>query len=209
MGVARVYTPKDYRLSVMMRDLAELARTTPIEASGRGCVRPMRKRMHDPRVIVAATGGVAALAAGAIGVAINSPTFAVVAGSAGVVAAIAGVALGARARQSEDRLEQAEDEIRAVRRELASINAVLQEEASRRVAEEELGSSLEETRRARRAGVRRRDRPLRREVLRGARATAGCGGPAFAAPDLGHHLRDRRDGRLRPRHALAGARRRR
>jgi (2R)-ethylmalonyl-CoA mutase len=25
MGVARVYTPKDYRLSVMMRDLAELA----------------------------------------------------------------------------------------------------------------------------------------------------------------------------------------
>ena len=32
----------------------------------------------------------------AIGVAINSPTFAVVAGSAGVVAAIAGVALGAR-----------------------------------------------------------------------------------------------------------------
>ena len=51
-----------------------------------------------------------------------------------------------RARQSEDRLEQAEDEIRAVRRELASINAVLQEEASRRVAEEELGPSLEETR---------------------------------------------------------------
>src|SRR5512140_613965 len=104
----------------------------------------MRRRMHDPRVIVAATGGVAALAAGAIGVAINSPTFAVVAGSAGVVAAIAGVALGARARQSEVRLEQAEDEIRAVRRELASINAVLQEEASRRVAEEELGSGLEE-----------------------------------------------------------------
>ncbi len=102
--------------------------------------------MDDPRVIVAATGGVAALAAGAIGVAINSPTFAVVAGSAGVVAAIAGVALGARARQSEDRLEQAEDEIRAVRRELASINAVLQEEASRKVAEEELGSGIDETR---------------------------------------------------------------
>jgi two-component system cell cycle response regulator len=107
--------------------------------------------MHDPRVIVAATGGVAALAAGAIGVAINSPTFAVVAGSAGVVAAIAGVALGARARQSEDRLEQAEDEIRAVRRELASINAVLQEEASRRAAEEELGESLEERARAEQA----------------------------------------------------------
>ena len=100
--------------------------------------------MHDPRVIVAATGGVAALAAGAVGVAINSPTFAVVAGSAGVVAAIAGVALGARARESEDRLLQAEDEIRAVRRELASINAVLQEEASRRAAEEELGQGLAE-----------------------------------------------------------------
>src|SRR5512140_832370 len=106
----------------------------------------MRRRMHDPRVTVAATGGVAALAAGAIGVWINSPTFAVVAGSAGVVAAIAGVALGARARQSEDRLEQAEDEIRAVRRELASINAVLQEEASRRVAEEELGNNDARTR---------------------------------------------------------------
>jgi two-component system, cell cycle response regulator len=106
----------------------------------------MRKQMHDPRVIVAATGGVAALAAGAVGVAINSPSFAVVAGSAGVVAAIAGVALGARARQSEDRLVQAEDEIRAVRRELASINAVLQEEASRRMAEEELGQSVEEER---------------------------------------------------------------
>ena len=26
MGVARVYTPKDYRLSIMMKDLAELAR---------------------------------------------------------------------------------------------------------------------------------------------------------------------------------------
>ncbi|MDQ1459151.1 MAG: ethylmalonyl-CoA mutase, partial [Actinomycetota bacterium] len=25
MGVARVYTPKDYRISAMMRDLAELA----------------------------------------------------------------------------------------------------------------------------------------------------------------------------------------
>jgi two-component system cell cycle response regulator len=101
----------------------------------------MRKRMHDPRVIVAASGGVAALAAGAVAVAINAPTLGVVAGAAGVVAAIAGVALGARAHQSEARLEQAEDEIRAVRRELASINAVLQEEASRRVAEEELGSA--------------------------------------------------------------------
>jgi two-component system cell cycle response regulator len=38
-------------------------------------------------------------------------------------------------------LIQAEDEIRAVRRELASINAVLQEEASRRAAEEELAEA--------------------------------------------------------------------
>ncbi len=53
---------------------------------------------------------------------------------------MAGVALGARARQSDDRLAQAEDEIRRVKRELASINAVLQEEASRRAAEAELGA---------------------------------------------------------------------
>jgi diguanylate cyclase (GGDEF)-like protein len=99
----------------------------------------MKAAMHDLRLVVAATGGVAALAAGAVGVALDSPVFAVVAGAAGVIAAIAGVALGARARRSEDRLVHAEDEIRAVRRELASINAVLQEEASRRMAEDELG----------------------------------------------------------------------
>jgi diguanylate cyclase (GGDEF)-like protein len=99
--------------------------------------------MHDPRVFVAASGGVAALGAGAVAVALDAPTLAVVAGAAGVVAAIAGVALGARARQSEVRLAQAEDEIRAVRRELASINAVLQEEASLRVAEEELGAAID------------------------------------------------------------------
>jgi diguanylate cyclase (GGDEF)-like protein len=95
--------------------------------------------MQDTRLVVAATGGVAALAAGAVGVAMNAPVFAVVAGAAGVIAATAGVALGARARRSEDRLAQAEEEIVAVRRELASINAVLQEEASRRAAEDELG----------------------------------------------------------------------
>lgn len=102
--------------------------------------------MQDPRLIVAAAGGAAALGAGAIGVATSSPAWAVVAGAAGVIAAIAGVGLGARARQSEDRLVQAEDEIRAVRRELASINAVLQEEASRRAAEAELGPSAEDPR---------------------------------------------------------------
>ena len=106
----------------------------------------MKAPMQDPRLIVAAAGGAAALAAGAIGVATSSPAWAVVAGAAGVIAAIAGVALGARARQSEDRLVQAEDEIRAVRRELASINAVLQEEASRRAAEAELGPSAEDPR---------------------------------------------------------------
>ena len=61
--------------------------------------------MQDPRLIVAVTGGVAALAAGAVGVARE---LARVRGRRrappGVIAAIAGVALGARARQSEDRL---------------------------------------------------------------------------------------------------------
>jgi diguanylate cyclase (GGDEF)-like protein len=95
--------------------------------------------MQDPRLVIAVSGGLAALAAGAVGVAIDSPAFAVIAGAFGVIAAIAGVALGARARQSEDRLEVAESEIRAVRRELSSINAALAEEASRRAAEVELG----------------------------------------------------------------------
>jgi len=104
----------------------------------------MKAAMTDARLIVAATSGVAALGAGAVSAALNSPALAVAAGAAGVVAAIAGVGLGERARRSADRLEQAEDEIRAVRRELASINAVLQEEASRRVAEEELGPTIED-----------------------------------------------------------------
>ena len=64
---------------------------------------------------------------------------AVVAGVAGVVAAVAGVALGAEARRNGDQLGEAENEIRTMRRELASINAVLQEESSRRAAEDELG----------------------------------------------------------------------
>jgi diguanylate cyclase (GGDEF)-like protein len=95
--------------------------------------------MQDPRLLVSVSAGLAALGAGTIGVAMNSPAFAVVAGVAGVIAAIAGVGLGARARQSEDRLAVAEDEIRAVRRELSSINAALAEEANRRAAELELG----------------------------------------------------------------------
>jgi two-component system cell cycle response regulator len=99
----------------------------------------MKAAMQDPRLIVAATGGVAALAAGAVGIATGAAAFAVIAGAAGVVAATAGVALGARARRSEDRLAEAEEEIASVRRELASINAVLEEEANRRAAQAELG----------------------------------------------------------------------
>jgi diguanylate cyclase (GGDEF)-like protein len=95
--------------------------------------------MQEPRLVLAVGAGVAALTAGVIGAATDSAVLGIVAGVAGVAAAMAGVALGARARQSDDRLEQAEDEIRRVKRELASINAVLQEEASRRAAEEELG----------------------------------------------------------------------
>lgn len=104
----------------------------------------MKASMHDVRLIVAASAGVASLGAAAAGVATGSPIFAVVAGCAGVIAAIAGVAMGARARESKDRLELAEEEIAEVRREMASINAVLQEEASRRAAEEELGPTAED-----------------------------------------------------------------
>ena len=52
----------------------------------------------------------------------------VAAGVFGVVAAVAGVALAGEARRRGDKLGEAEDEIRSMRRELASINAVLQEE---------------------------------------------------------------------------------
>ncbi len=99
----------------------------------------MRLDMEDPRLVVAVTGGLAALTAGAVGVAMHAPALAVVAGIGGLVAAVAGVALGAEARRNSDQLGQAEDELRTVRRELASINAVLQEESNRRVAETELG----------------------------------------------------------------------
>ncbi|HET9727875.1 MAG TPA: GGDEF domain-containing protein [Acidimicrobiia bacterium] len=109
--------------------------------------------MNDPRLVVTVTAGVTALAAAAAGVWVNSPEFGVIAGAAGLIAAIAGVGLGARARQSQDRLEQAEEEIRAVRRELSSINAVLQEEANRRAAEEELGPTPDDIARERGAAA--------------------------------------------------------
>ena len=63
--------------------------------------------MEDPRLLVAVSSGLTALAA--------------------------------EARRSGDQLGKAEHEIRTMRRELASINAVLQEESSRRLAEAELG----------------------------------------------------------------------
>jgi two-component system cell cycle response regulator len=99
--------------------------------------------MEDPRLVVAVSGGLAALAAGALGVATSMPVLGVVAGVAGVIAAVAGVALGAEARRNGDQLGEAENEIRSMRRELASINAVLQEESTRRAAEIELGSARE------------------------------------------------------------------
>src|SRR5258706_9589504 len=102
----------------------------------------MRTSMEDPRLVVAVSGGLAALAAGAVGVAANAPAFAVVAGASGVIAAVAGVALGAEARRNGDQLGAAESELATMRRELASINAVLQEESSRRAAEQELGPPL-------------------------------------------------------------------
>ena len=97
--------------------------------------------MEDPRLLVAVSGGLAALAAGAVGVATGMAALAIVAGAAGVIAAVAGVALGAEARRNGDQLGQAEDELRTMRRELASINAVLQEESSRKAAVDELGTT--------------------------------------------------------------------
>src|SRR3954469_3614398 len=102
----------------------------------------MRSPMEDPRLLVAVSSGLTALAAGAVGVATSAPVLAVVAGAAGVIAAVAGVALGAEARRNSDQLGAAESELRTMRRELASINAVLQEESSRRAPEQELGPPL-------------------------------------------------------------------
>jgi two-component system cell cycle response regulator len=102
----------------------------------------MRTSMEDPRLVVAVSGGLAALAAGAVGVAASAPALAVVAGVAGVIAAVAGVALGAEARRNGDQLGAAESELATMRRELASINAVLQEESNRRAAEQELGPPI-------------------------------------------------------------------
>ncbi len=98
--------------------------------------------MEDPRLVVAVSGGLAALAAGAVGVAASMPALAIVSGAAGVIAAVAGVALGAEARRNGDQLGAAESELATMRRELASINAVLQEESSRRAAEQELGPPI-------------------------------------------------------------------
>jgi two-component system, cell cycle response regulator len=102
----------------------------------------MKTSMEDPRLVVAVSGGLAALAAGAVGVAASAPALAVVAGVAGVIAAVAGVALGAEARRNGDQLGAAENELATMRRELASINAVLHEESTRRAAEQELGPPL-------------------------------------------------------------------
>ena len=103
----------------------------------------MKHRMQEPRLVLSVGAGVAALAAGVVGVATDSAVLGIVAGVAGVMAAMAGVASSARARQSEDRLEQAEDEIRRMKREVASINAALAEEATRRAAESELGPMVD------------------------------------------------------------------
>jgi two-component system cell cycle response regulator len=102
----------------------------------------MKTSMEDPRLVIAVSGGLAALAAGAVGVAASAPALAVVAGVAGVIAAVAGVALGAEARRNGDQLGAAENELATMRRELASINAVLHEESTRRAAEQELGPPL-------------------------------------------------------------------
>jgi two-component system cell cycle response regulator len=102
----------------------------------------MKTSMEDPRLVVAVSGGLTALAAGAVGVAASAPALAVVAGVAGVIAAVAGVALGAEARRNGDQLGAAENELATMRRELASINAVLHEESTRRAAEQELGPPL-------------------------------------------------------------------
>jgi diguanylate cyclase (GGDEF)-like protein len=104
----------------------------------------MKHRMQEPRLVLSIGAGVAALAAGVVGVATDSAVLGIVAGTAGVMAAMAGVALGARARQSADRLEHAEGEIRRMKREVASINAALAEEPTRRGADTELGPMVDD-----------------------------------------------------------------
>ena len=186
----------------IMRDIAELAAGPPFDALRRGrrpadegtdarsCDSSSPPRAVWPRSPPARSASP-----------LDSPAFAVVAGVAG--------------RHRRDRRRRARragaperGPARAGRRRdprRAPRAGVDQRGAARR-SEPAHGRGRARTARARRAhtsrrraGVRRRDRPLRREVLRGARAAAGRRRAAFVATDLGDHLRDRQPGRRRRR----------
>jgi diguanylate cyclase (GGDEF)-like protein len=90
--------------------------------------------MIERRLLLAVSGGIAALAAGVVGAALDAAVLGVVAGIAGVVAAGAGVALAAHARQAGEETAAAGREVERLQRELSAVTAVLEEEATRRAA---------------------------------------------------------------------------
>ena len=100
MGVAHVYTPKDFRMAEITADIAELAR-----AHRRGTLRRGRRRADENPHGGSAPGGgrnrrFDHARRGRDRCATSTPALAVVAGIAGVIAAVAGVALAAVARRN-------------------------------------------------------------------------------------------------------------
>ena len=207
MGVARVYTPKDFRLA------ADHGATSPTwpgsagdQSSGRGGHPPMRTPMEDPRSSSPSRAAWPRSPPARSASPPTRPCSRSSPASAGVIAAIAGVALGARGAPQRGPARR-RPRTRSARCAASSRRSTpcLQEESSRRAAEDELGPPPRRGTRSQRARLRPRDRALRRALLRGARAAAGRGGPPFAATGLGRDLRDRQHGRVR--RATRGSRR--
>ena len=186
------------------RDHVRHRRSRPRRRSGRHPARPMRRRMVDRRLVLSIAAAIVALATGVLAVVISQPALGVVAGAAGVVAGAAGAALAAQLQHTEVRLAQHDQ-----RRAAPAPRARCGGRDPRGRGEPARRGRRGARRERRRSRLRPDDRSLRRAVLRGARAAAGCRGAALAATDLGRDLRDRRAARLRRRHPRPGARCRR
>ena len=208
MGVASVYTPKDYRLAAIIADIADLAR-----AQRRRALRPgpttadekPRWRIRDSWSPCRRRPGRARRRRGRSRHRTRRSSRSWPA-AAGVVAAIAGRCARSRGPPATA-TSSGRPRTRSAPCGASSRRSTpcCKKKSSRRAAEEELGPTPTTSPAAQRAGVRPGDRPLRRAVLRGARAAARRRGPPVAATGLGRDLRDRQHGRGR--HATPASRR--
>jgi diguanylate cyclase (GGDEF)-like protein len=94
--------------------------------------------MVDRRLILSIAAAIVALATGVLAVVISAPALGVVAGAAGVVAGAAGAAIAAQLQHTEVRLTGATNDVQRLHRELDAVAAILEEEANRRDATDEL-----------------------------------------------------------------------